>query len=207
MVSRKQKTRYLGHGDFVKALVCLTIGGREILVSGGADAKIIIWDVRTGKILKQLKGHARGILSLAVDPTAFPDGLQGQSVNEVTLWSADSTRELRRWKITAASNDGEITAAEISENSLLVPHETSVNSLFFDSSIDVDLWTASADKTAKCLARQRNWEVDTTLEHPDFVRDIVVDEDGGWVVTACRDEEVRVWERGVSHNICTLLSP
>jgi WD40 repeat protein len=28
------------------------------------------------------------------------------------------------------------------------------------------------------------------------VRDVAVDEDGGWVITACRDEHVRVWEKG-----------
>jgi WD40 repeat protein len=38
--------------------------------------------------------------------------------------------------------------------------------------------------------------VDTSLEHPDYARDVVIDEVGGWIVTACRDEEVRVWERG-----------
>jgi WD40 repeat protein len=68
-----------------------------------------------------------------------------------------------------------------------------VYKLIFDS--DGDLWTASADKTAKHLVREDGWKADTTLEHPDFVRDIVVHERGGWVVTACRDEEVRVWNR------------
>jgi len=34
------------------------------------------------------------------------------------------------------------------------------------------------------------------LPHPDFVRDVVLDENDGWVITACRDEEVRIWQRG-----------
>jgi hypothetical protein len=60
------------------------------------------------------------------------------------------------------------------------------------------MWTASADKTAKCLVRADGWKANLSLDHPDFVRDILVDEAGGWVVTACRDEEVRVWNRSVS---------
>lgn len=40
------------------------------------------------------------------------------------------------------------------------------------------------------------------LPHPDFVRDIVVDVDGGWVVTACRDEEVRVWDAASGKLAC-----
>jgi WD40 repeat protein len=42
----------------------------------------------------------------------------------------------------------------------------------------------------------RDWEEDSRFEHPDFVRDVAVDEDGGWIITACRDEDVRIWERG-----------
>lgn len=28
------------------------------------------------------------------------------------------------------------------------------------------------------------------------MRDVAIDEIGGWVITACRDEHVRVWDRG-----------
>jgi WD40 repeat protein len=83
----------------------------------------------------------------------------------------------------------------------VIAHETSIDALHFDS--DGDLWTASADKTAKCLSRGREWEEDSSFEHPDFVRAVVIDEDGGWVITACRDEEVRVWDRasGKLHHV------
>ncbi|GAO52514.1 hypothetical protein G7K_6588-t1 [Saitoella complicata NRRL Y-17804] len=37
---------------------------------------------------------------------------------------------------------------------------------------------------------------DTALEHPDFVQDILVTPTGSWAVTACRDEEVRVFDIG-----------
>ena len=75
----------------------------------------------------------------------------------------------------------------------IVAHATSVYRILFDE--DGDLWTASADKTVKRLSREAGWRADTELVHPDFVRDIVVHEKGGWIVTACRDEEVRVWDR------------
>ena len=134
-----------------------------------------------------LKGHTRGILFLALDPEEY------DANKETTIvLSAGTDREIRRWSI------GLNSASEIfldSENQgPILAHETSIDSIRFDA--DGDLWTASADKTVKCLSRARNWEVDTTLEHPDFVRDVVVDDEGGWVVTACRDEEVRVWEKG-----------
>ncbi|KAJ9641868.1 hypothetical protein H2199_005081 [Coniosporium tulheliwenetii] len=186
-----------GHTDFVKAVICLRLSGRDILISGGADAVIVVWDARSGEKLYRLQGHVRGILSLAIDPASLRSGAEDQrnGVEEasVTLFSGSSDREIRRWRLTA-SGGHELADDAATGPVPILAHETSVNALRFDA--DGDLWTASADKSAKCLVRERGWEADTALSHPDFVRDVVVDEEGGWVITACRDEEVRVWERG-----------
>ena len=191
-----------------------------MLISGSADASIIVWDAASGQLLHKVNAHTRGILALALDPWSswstsgsLPDPLapaagiggaeatetasaattaaatSGNKQGSITLFSADTTREIRVWNVSAT---GDIT--EQSPTALVVAHETSVYALRFDA--DGDLWTASADKTAKCLVRDRGWVEDTALAHPDFVRDVLVDEEGGWVLTACRDEEVRVWERG-----------
>jgi WD40 repeat protein len=90
---------------------------------------------------------------------------------------------------------------QIEPDNPIIQHETSVYALQFDS--DDDLWTASADGTSKCLSRDRGWEADTTLQHGDYVRAITIDERGGWVVTAGRDEDVKVWDRasGKLHHV------
>jgi WD40 repeat protein len=161
--------------------VC-TLQGKEILLSASADATIIVWDVATGEKLHTLKGHTRGILALALEPTDQPSDR-----DQITLLSAGSDREIRRWTLSLSS-------ASETQPSPIIAHETSIDAIHFDS--DGDLWTASADKSAKCLSREREWEVDSAFEHPDFVRDVAIDENGGWVITACRDEEIRVWDRG-----------
>ncbi|KAI9792756.1 MAG: hypothetical protein M1835_007667 [Candelina submexicana] len=179
--TRAPRRKYVGHSDFVKASLYVKLGERELLVSGGADATIIVWDTASGDKLHTLKGHARGIQDLAIDPTTLvPDS--------VAIFSASSDREIRQWTISA-----EQAAAETANSKPIIAHETSVYKLHFDASDD--LWTASADNTAKCLSRERSWQADTELLHPDFVRDVLVDENGGWVITACRDEEIRVWDR------------
>ncbi|KAF2023111.1 WD domain-containing protein [Setomelanomma holmii] len=180
--SRKPGRRFQGHSDFVKAVLTCTLQGKEILVSASADASIIVWDIASGDKLHTLKGHTRGILALAIDPSE--SHTNGESI---TLLSAGSDRELRRWAIS-------ISTASENPPSPIIAHETSIDAIRFDA--DGDLWTASADKTAKCLSRAREWEEDSRFDHPDFVRDVAIDEDGGWVVTACRDEDVRIWERG-----------
>jgi len=179
--TRKPAKRFQGHSDFVKAVIAFTLHGKEVMVSASQDASIIVWDVATGSKLHTLKGHTRGILALALDPADYEP-----SKETATIFSAGSDREIRRWTI------GLTSASEV-EPSPIIAHETSIDALHFDS--DGDLWTASADKTAKCLSRGREWEEDSTFEHPDFVRDVAIDEDGGWLVSVCRDEEVRVWDK------------
>ncbi|KAL1390001.1 WD domain-containing protein [Phyllosticta capitalensis] len=190
------------HTDFVKTVIGASLGGTDVLVSGGSDAAIVVWDVEARAALYKLTGHTRGVLALALDPAGYTTRLAKQAP-AVTVLSAGSDREVRAWRLEktggrevpvgGAAIEGEDEAAASQDVKPLIRHDTSVDALWFDG--DDDLWTASADRSAKCLSRSRDYETDTTLSHPDFVRDVLVDEMGGWVVTACRDEEVRVWER------------
>ncbi|KAJ5865705.1 hypothetical protein N7534_000258 [Penicillium rubens] len=169
------RQKYEGHADFVRSVTSARLLGDDLLISGGADAQILVFNIASGERLETFKGHSRGIQDLVLDPES--EGTQP------TVFSAGSDREIRQFSIFGGG----------STTDPLLPHDTSVYKLFFDN--DGDLWTASADRTAKCLVRQDGWKANLTLEHPDFVRDVVVHETGGWVVTACRDEEVRVWNR------------
>jgi len=104
------------------------------------------------------------------------------------IFSASSDRSIRRWALHPNLRDVE------EKDPPIIQHETSVYDLKFSDS-DEELWTASADGTSKCLSRSRKWEADTTLPHGDYVRAVALDERGGWVVTAGRDENVKVWDR------------
>lgn len=171
------RQKYEGHADFVRSVTSARLRGDDLLISGGADAQVLVFNITSGERLETFKGHSRGIQDLALDP-------ESESTQPI-VFSAGSDREIRQFSIFGGG----------STTDPLLPHDTSVYKLFFDN--DGDLWTASADKTAKCLVREDGWKANLTLEHPDFVRDVVVYETGGWVVTACRDEEVRVWNRSV----------
>ncbi|KAJ5682279.1 hypothetical protein N7462_005444 [Penicillium macrosclerotiorum] len=175
VASTQPRQKYEGHSDFVKSVISVRLQGQDLLVSGGADAKVLVFNLTSGEMTETFKGHARGVLDLSIDPEL--------EESQATIFSAGSDREIRQFQLFGGG--GEIEP--------ILPHDTSVNKLFFDQ--DGDLWSASADKTAKCLVRADGWKANISLEHPDFVRDIVIYEAGGWVVTACRDEEVRVWNR------------
>ena len=177
-----------GHMDFVKCLLTVrTPDGQELVLTGGADGDVIFWSL-AGQRLHVLKGQSRGIEDLALDPQS--------EASAPTIFVATSQRDILHFTLPASTA---LKTTNLSEP--ILRHETSVYKMFFDG--DGDLWTASADKTAKHLVREDGWRADTTLSHPDFVRDVVVYEKGGWVITACRDEEVRVWNRatGDLHHI------
>ena len=175
----------------MNAVLCILVNDTNVLISGSADASIIIWSIETGEKLHTLRGgHTRGILDLAVDPVTYPSSPSAEHGKfSIALFSAGSDREIRRWRI---SNDLS-TARETETDKSILQHETSVYSLFFDA--DDDLWTASADGRVKCLNRERGWQADATLVHGDYVRAVAVDERGGWVVSAGRDEDVKIWNR------------
>ena len=182
--SRQQLPRRLqGHIDFVKCILYIPHPTSPFLLSGGAEGDIIIWDPSTNGKLHVIKLQGRAIQDLAFDPlsdSASP-----------SVFAATSERSIYLFNVPVA--EGSLQIKSITPSAPILAHETSVYKLFFDG--DGDLWTASADKTAKHLVREEGWKADTTLTHPDFVRDVAVHERGGWVVTACRDEEVRVWNR------------
>lgn len=181
--SRQPRQRYEGHTDFVRSVTSARLRGQDLLISGGADAQILVFDIANGARQSTLKGHIKGIQDLQIDPLSLDSDTQ-----DLTVYSAGSDREIRHFGVGSGSKD-------LSSTDPLLAHDTSIYKLYFDS--DGDLWTASADKTAKCLVREDGWKANLVLRHPDFVRDIVLHEQGGWVITACRDEEIRVWNRSV----------
>ncbi|KAK0122079.1 hypothetical protein ONS95_010342 [Cadophora gregata] len=188
--------RFKGHSDFVKAVICVQLEGRDLLLSGGADKKIIVWDTATGERLHTLRDKSDTMMALqdlAIDPEESTD-------SELVLVSSSSDPQIRRWRISLASagqiqdSATETKAQKSTVRSTILEHETSVYKIRFSGDDEnSDLWTASADGTAKCLSRAKNWTAEETYEHGDYVRDVVIT--GDWVVTTGRDENVKVWDR------------
>ncbi|ETI24279.1 hypothetical protein G647_03648 [Cladophialophora carrionii CBS 160.54] len=174
------QTSFPAHRDFVKCLlVAPTPDKQQVIISGGADGDIRFWSL-DGESIGSIKPGARGIECLVLDPLSSPDS--------PVVFASTSKQEILSFAIPSLS---EITAHKFVLTPPILAHATSVYKLHFDD--DGDLWTASADKTAKHLLRADGWKVETTLTHPDFVRDVVTQGRYGWVITACRDENVRVW--------------
>jgi len=178
------QTSFKAHADFVKCLlIAQTPDKQMVLLSGGADGDINIWTFE-GRRLVCLRPQSRGIECIALDPFSSPETPR--------IFFSTSQREIYHFVLPASA----AISKDIKISEPIIQHETSVYKLEFDN--DGDLWTASADKTAKRLLRENNFTADTTLAHPDFVRDIVIYGLSGLAITACRDEEIRLWNTASS---------
>lgn len=179
-----QQGSFKAHEDFVKCLLLARAADATLcILSGGADGDLNIWKL-DGKKLGSLRPQSRGIECIVLDPLSDPESPR--------YFFSTSQREIYHFVLPTTSE----MSRSIPFSEPIVQHETSVYKLLFDS--DGDLWTASADKTAKRLVRENNFAADTTFTHPDFVRDIVLYEPSALAITACRDEEIRVWNTGTS---------
>lgn len=204
--TRAPAHRYAGHADFVKCIATTSIRSADgtatpILITGSADTTLGIWDLASGQKLHSIRGHSRAVLDVAVAPRQ-PDEDAGAFV----LWSAGSDRSILRHRVALdgvalqpfpAAATAQAGVEEVED--ALTLHETSVNGLAFTVQPDtggVTLLTASSDKSAKRSVATANgeWRPEATMPHPDFVRAVVPLEGGALVATACRDEEVRVFD-------------
>ncbi|KAK0615815.1 WD40-repeat-containing domain protein [Bombardia bombarda] len=214
LTSPSQPSRkYTAHSDFVKALVCTTLSGRPVLISGGADKKIIVWDTTTHARLHTLqdKDHSSAGIMLSLQDLAI-DHHASSSPDEIILVSASSDPHIRRWRITLDAWEQlsePDPATPGSERRTILEHETTVYKLVLGSHDDdgddggeVDLYTSSGDGTAKCLSRLKGFAADDTFHHGGHVRAVAVTDQ--WVVTAGRDEDVKFWDRATGKLHCVL---
>ncbi|KAI5812719.1 WD40-repeat-containing domain protein [Pyronema omphalodes] len=182
--TREVIAEFKGHADFVKSLLYIPTPSGGLLLSGSSDANIIVWNPITGDRIATLKGHTRAIGTMALDPNATDDVA-------AVVFAGGSEREIRKWQIPYNNP----AAAE--EVDVLLECETSVHALRFLGE-DGDLWAASADGTARRIdvaeGKKPGERTDTMLTHRDYVNDVVLCNNGLWVATGCRDEEVRLWD-------------
>ncbi|PSR93635.1 WD40-repeat-containing domain protein [Coniella lustricola] len=200
--TRRPGFKFAGHSDFVKAVACAKLSGKHILISGGADKKIMVWDVATGVRLHSITDSVMNMLalqSLAIDPILSSD-------DQICLFSAGSDPNIRRWNIRLDEWEQLVDVAPATpsvERRMLSVHDTGVYKVLFDLFGDeADLWTASADGTAKCLSRGKGFNTEDSLEHGDHVRAVAVTDQ--WVITAGRDEDLKVWDRASGSLYCIL---
>jgi WD40 repeat protein len=146
--------------------------GRLLALRNGKD--IYLWDITTGKFLRQFTGHTSYVFSVAISP----DGqtlASGSRDKTVRLWDVATGRELRQ----------------------LTGHTEYVSSVAI-SADGQTLASGSGDETV------RLWDVATGRElrqltgHTESVSSVAISPDGQTLASGSWDKTVRLWDLSIS---------
>ena len=88
---------FLGHTAPVICVAASPETGKTI--SGGADRKLIVWDIETGKPLHHLTGHDAAVCTLLVSPDGRRLVSRGLD-NQLLLWDIETGFEITARKLT-----------------------------------------------------------------------------------------------------------
>lgn len=102
----------------------MTPDGNRI-VSGSGDGLINVWDIKSGRVLKTLKGHTEGILVIALTPDNSRI-ISGSQDNTLKVWDLENENVIASYKA-----DGFISSCTISQDGELIIAGDSTGSIHF----------------------------------------------------------------------------
>jgi serine/threonine protein kinase len=144
--------------------------GQIALTGNLSDGMIRVWEVKTGRELRRLKGHMSWVLSLAFSPSGWP-ALSGSADGTVRLWDVNSGRELRRMQ----------------------GHADQVWSVAFSPNGNEAL-SASADKTVRWWDLRTGKELKCYHQYQDQVWSVAFSPDGHLALSDSHAGALRLWE-------------
>ena len=171
-----------GHTSMVHSVTISPDG--KIIASGSSDKTIKLWELQSGKLLRQLgrwfSGHS-GI----VDTLAFShDGeilASGSWDETIKLWSVSTGKQISHLK----------------------GHNSCVNSLAFNPN-DQILASSSVDSRIKLWQVIDSKEVSNFTGHSDSVSSIAWSPDGHFLASASADYTIKIWQASTGREIRTL---
>ncbi len=209
---RRPHIRIGAHNDWVRSAVFSPVPGQRLVLSASADGTGRIWDLQSGLLRLELRGHPEWVNSAAYSR----DGrfiVTASMDHTARVWNADSGRLLatltghKDWIRSAAfSPNGEmiVTASkdktariwsgpQWGSSTALIGHEGAVTSAVF-SADGREVLTASEDQTSRRFRVSDGAELGRLAGHGDWVRHAVYSQDGKRILTASRDRTAVVWD-------------
>ncbi|MBM4068581.1 MAG: hypothetical protein FJ271_06500 [Planctomycetes bacterium] len=200
--------------------------GNQMGSSSGtiADGQAYIWDAKTGKLVRTLKGHVYGITCSAWAPDSkrvlTADYSIGFKADEgaARIWDIDSGKPI----VTLEGNRGGIRLATFS------PDGTHVVMLHQPSNYYVEIWDARTGQVVRTRGRPTNYKygqypdpqmktivykrndrvvyVDEGGEpgHGGFISHVVYSRDGRRIITTSWDRTARVWDAATGKPLLVL---
>ncbi|MER6072046.1 TIR domain-containing protein [Streptomyces sp. NPDC001817] len=187
-------------------------GPGALLVTGGNDGVVRLWEPATGQGRRILRGHGRrvGTLSFSADGSLLA---AGGNDGVVRVWHATSGRRLRELTgqsdrlvsaafgpagplLATASSDGDLYLWNAATGEYQRELDVETDHVWAEAfSTDGELLaTANDDDTVRLWYRATGAHVATITEHFGRVRAIAFRSDGAVLATGCDDRKVRIWD-------------
>jgi hypothetical protein len=209
-----------GHTAEVKCLI-FGPGNTDVMISGGVDATIRIWNITTGQLQRTISGHNSYINTLMLSP----DGkslISGSADKTIRLWDFASAKLIRQFQdsgfvntldlspdgklLVSGNADGIIRLWDLTTGRELkhwAGHTSPINALMFTPD-GKDLLTGSADNTIKLWDLQTQQAIRTFTGHTSYVNAIAISPDGQWLISGSADNTIKIWNLQTGEMLHTL---
>ncbi|NEU74417.1 protein kinase [Hassallia byssoidea VB512170] len=173
-----------GHTSMVQAIAISPDG--QLIASGSNDNNIKLWQLTTGKLLRNFNRWFSGHSSM-VDSLAFsPDGkllASGSWDDTIKLWQVNTGKQI----------------------STFTGHSNWVNSVAFSPEGQM-LASGSADHTIKLWQIKTGRQISTLTGHLDLVGSVAFSQDGEILASGSADYTIKLWQVHTGREICTFAS-
>ncbi|KAF8162518.1 WD40-repeat-containing domain protein [Mycena galopus ATCC 62051] len=168
--------------------VAISPNGARV-AAGSLDALVRVWDVRTGTLVRRLKGHGDSVYSVAFMPETAHAGSAGAGPRGMGLVSGGLDRTVRGWDLCLPEPSPVLQGWKEPAPALQgwkeggTPASGPVSS---STSGGVLKGWKEGDDEGRCMM--------TFTGHKDYVLSVAVSHDGEWVVSGSKDRGVQFWD-------------
>ncbi|KAK7044890.1 chromatin associated protein [Favolaschia claudopus] len=179
--------------------VAISPNGARV-AAGSLDALVRVWDVRTGTLVRRLKGHGDSVYSVAFMPEVGPHGhVHGMAPRGMGLVSGGLDRTVRGWDLGLSEPGGGVLQGwkePVAGPALQGWKEAGSGPSSSGASGGAGKGWKEGDEEGRCTM--------TFLGHKDYVLSVAVSHDGEWVVSGSKDRGVQFWDAKTGIAQCML---